>query len=313
LQKLFTQWRNIVGLNDAQAAQAVRDDHIDILVDLVGHTGANRLLLFARKPAPVQVTYLGYPDSTGVTAIDYRMTDAYADPTDVTDSFSEKLVRLPQTFLCYRPSDAAPAVGSVAAGGTGRITFGSFNALAKINEPLMAMWSRILVGVPDSRLVLKSRGLASAAARKRILDCFAAHHIDRDRIELIAWAADEREHLQLYNRIDIALDTFPYHGTTTTCEAMWMGVPVVTLAGNAHVSRVGASLLSNVGLPELVAHSQSEYVRIASDLAHDPGRLSELRSTLRERMERSPLMDAPHFARDVEAAHRQMWRTWCGA
>jgi predicted O-linked N-acetylglucosamine transferase (SPINDLY family) len=175
------------------------------------------------------------------------------------------------------------------------------------------MWSKILDQVPNSQLILKSAGLDSPGVRRHILEFFAANSIAPDRVELIGWAASEKEHLQLYNRIDIALDTYPYHGTTTTCEALWMGVPVVTLAGNAHVSRVGVSLLSNVGVPELIADSQEKYVRLASDLAHDPARLSSLRSTLRQRMAQSPLMDAPRFARNVEAAYRQMWRAWCGA
>jgi predicted O-linked N-acetylglucosamine transferase (SPINDLY family) len=314
LQKCAAHWRDIVGLKDAQVDQKIREDRVDILVDLAGHTVGNRLLVFARKPAPVQVTYLGYPDTTGLTTIDYRLTDGYADPPGIADdSRSEQLVRLPDTFLCYRPSDNAPAVGPAPALAAGHVTFGSFNALAKINAPLVAIWSKILDGVPNSRMILKGLGMGTAGARQRILDFFATHQIAPNRVELIGWAASEKEHLQLYNRIDIALDTYPYHGTTTTCEAMWMGVPVVTLAGNAHVSRVGVSLLSNVGVPELIADSQEKYVRLASDLAHDPARLSSLRSTLRQRMAQSPLMDAPRFARNVEAAYRQMWRTWCGA
>jgi predicted O-linked N-acetylglucosamine transferase (SPINDLY family) len=311
MQKLCAQWRDIVGLKDTEVDQKVREDRIDILVDLAGHTANNRLLLFARKPAPIQVTYLGYPDTTGLRAMDYRLTDAYADPPDVTGGYSEELVRLPDTFLCYRPSYCAPAIGPARALEIGRVTFGSFNALAKVNTPLLAMWSKILEQIPNSRLILKNQGLGSAGARGHILEYFAAHHIAPDRVELMGWARSEAEHLQLYNRIDIALDTFPYHGTTTSCEALWMGVPVVTRAGSAHVSRVGVSLLSNVGLAELVADSQEKYVQLAGELAHDLSRLSNLRSTLRKRMERSLLMDAPRFARNVESAYRQMWQRWC--
>jgi predicted O-linked N-acetylglucosamine transferase (SPINDLY family) len=300
-------------MSNVQVDQKMREDRVDILVDLAGHTGINRLLLFARKPAPIQVTYLGYPDTTGLTTMDYRLTDAYADPPGIADdSYSEQLVRLPETFLCYRPSDAAPAVGPLPATVAGYVTFGSFNALAKINAPLVAMWSKILDQVPNSRLILKNQGLDSAGARQTILEYFAAHRVEQDRVELIGLSAGIAEHLQLYNRVDIALDTFPYHGTTTTCEAMWMGVPVVTLAGRAHVSRVGVSLLCNIGVPELVADSQEMYVRLASELAGDLGRLSNLRSNLRQRMAQSPLMDAPRFARNIEAAYRRMWRQWCG-
>ena len=312
LRKLVPQWRNIVGSKDAQVDKRVREDGIDILVDLTGHTSDNRLLLFARKPAPIQVSYLGYPYTTGLTAIDYRLTDAHADPPGMgDDSYSEQLVRLPQTFLCYRPPDAAPVVGLVPAHSAGYVTFGSFNSLTKINGPLVAMWSKILHQVPNSRLILKTLGLGSAGTRQHILQYFAAHHLGPDRVEMIDRTGTVAEHLQLYNRIDIALDTYPYHGTTTTCEALWMGMPVITLAGHAHVSRVGVTLLSNVGVPDLIADSPDGYVRLASALANDIARLDQFRSTLRQRMERSPLMDAPGFARNVEAAYRQMWRAWC--
>jgi protein O-GlcNAc transferase len=312
LRRLSGQWRSIIGLTDDQAAQRVREDGIDILVDLAGHMANNRLLVFARKPAPIQVTYLGYPDTTGMTAMDYRLTDAYADPPGVTEALhSEKLVRLPGTFLCYRPSDSAPEVGPVPSLQTGRITFGSFNALAKVNGPLVAIWSRILRAVPNAQLILKTHGLGCAGTREDILQSLKANQIDLNRIVLVPRIAGEAQHLQLYNNIDIALDTFPYHGTTTTCEALWMGVPVITLAGNVHAGRVGVSILSNIGLPELIADSGDGYVRLATELASDPTRLSDLRSTLRQRMLRSPLMDAPRFARKVESAYRQMWRTWC--
>jgi predicted O-linked N-acetylglucosamine transferase (SPINDLY family) len=209
--------------------------------------------------------------------------------------------------LCYRPPDDAPPPSARA----GQIVFGSFNALPKINAPLAKLWSRILHSAPDSRIVLKNRGLASPMARQLILNLFAAEGIDPDRIELHGPQPNELAHLQFYGQIDIALDTFPYHGTTTTCEALWMGVPTVTLAGRAHVSRVGVSILNNVGLPELVADSPEQYVRIATELARDASRRKDLRSNLRKRMSDSPLMDAPGFARDIEAAFRKMWQTWC--
>jgi predicted O-linked N-acetylglucosamine transferase (SPINDLY family) len=312
LERFSNQWRNIVGHNDADVARKVQEDGIDILIDLSGHTARNRLLVFARKPAPVQATYLGYPDTTGLTAMDYRLTDAYADPPGTTESLhSERLVRLPDAFLCYRPSEAAPTPGPVPSLVAERVTFGSFNAMGKLNAPLAEMWARILNEVPDSRLILKSRGLANAGVRQHLLQYFADNQIDPNRIELIDRIASEADHLRLYSRIDVALDTFPYHGTTTSCEAMWMGVPVVSLAGKTHVSRVGVSLLTNVGMAELIADTPQSYVQLASELAQDRARLSRLRSELRQRMQQSPLMDAPRFARNVEAAYRQMWRRWC--
>jgi predicted O-linked N-acetylglucosamine transferase (SPINDLY family) len=306
-------WRGIVGLSDDQAADLIRQDQIDILVDLAMHTANNRLLVFARKPAPIQVSYLGYPDSTGLRAIDYRLSDVHADPPGTGDSSTEQLVRLPRTFLCYRPADAAPPVGPVPARAAGRITFGSFNAPAKVNAPLVAMWSQVLNQIPDSRLILKSPGLQSDGAREHMSRYFPANLVETGRVELVGWTPTEAEHLRFYERIDIALDTFPYHGTATTCEALWMGVPIITLAGDAHMSRVGVSILRNIGLAELIADSPAQFVQIACRLASDTPRLGELRSTLRQRMRQSPLMDAPGFARDIESAYRRMWHTWCAA
>ncbi len=307
LQKLAHQWRDTIKLNDQQTVAKIREDQIDILVDLAGHTGNNRLLTFAEKPAPIQVTYLGYPNTTGLSTIDYRLTDAYADPPGQIDAFyTEQLIRLPQTFLCFHPDDDAPAVAAPPSLSTGHITFGCFNALPKINAEMAAVWSQILEQLPESRLLLKSHGLSDEGARRRLLKLFPL-----DRVDLRTWIDSRHDHLQLYNQVDIALDTYPYHGTTTTCQALWMGVPVITLAGNAHRSRVGVSILSNVGLPELIAQSPDQFVQIALKLAADLAKLSVLRSTLRQRMQHSPLTDAPAFAANIESAYRQMWRTWC--
>jgi predicted O-linked N-acetylglucosamine transferase (SPINDLY family) len=301
-------WRSLVGLSDEKAADLIRQDQIDILVDLAGHTAHNRLLVFARKPAPVQVTCLGYPNSTGLSAMDYRLTDAYADPPGHTESqHTERLIRLAPCAWCYQPG-AAPAL---AEGPAGPITFGCFNNLAKVTEPMLKVWGRILRAVPQSRLLLKAFGLGSASTRERVLGLFGQEGIAPERLEMRGYEPGYDGHLALYGRMDIALDTFPYHGTSTTCEALWMGVPVVSLAGSSHVSRVGVSLLSNSGLAELVAGTEDDYVRIAVDLAGDRPRLSHLRATLRQRMAHSPLMDAPRYARNVEAAYRDMWRQWC--
>jgi len=311
-QQLAHQWRWTTGQSDAHVAELIRQDRIDILVDLAGHTADNRLLVFARKPSPVQVTYCGYPGTTGLTTMDYRLTDAYADPPGQTEQYhTEQLVRLPRTFLCFRPSANAPPVGPLAALANGHITFGSFNHVAKITDPTVALWSQILRQVPGSRLLLKSPGLGDAAPRQQLLDRFAAQGVGPERLEMHARIPSLGSHLELYHRVDIALDPFPYHGTTTTCEALWMGVPVVSLAGQHHASRVGVSLLSNVGLPQLIAVDPQGYVRIVVNLANDLPRLVELRIGLRDRVAKSPLLDAPGFARDVEAAYREMWRRWC--
>jgi len=304
-------WRSIVDVSDEAAARTIHEDQIDILVDLAGHTRDNRLLIFARKPAPMQVSWLGYPGTTGLSTMDYRFTDALADPPGLTDSFySEKLIRLPQSNWCFAPPDDAPPVAELPAIANQRVTFGSFNNFAKLNEPTLKLWAKILLATPGSKLLLKAQVLAVTSVQHRVRELMSEAGIERDRLELLGWVSSS-EHLAQYRRVDIALDSHPYHGTTTTCEALWMGVPVVSLAGDTHVSRVGVSLLSNVGLTELAAQTPEQYVRIAANLAADLPRLAELRRTLRARMQASPLMDAARFARDVEAAYRRMWRDWC--
>jgi predicted O-linked N-acetylglucosamine transferase (SPINDLY family) len=312
LQRTAGHWRNTSGIADAQVAELIRRDGIDILVDLAGHSAKNRLLVFARKPAPVQLTWLGYPNTTGLATMDYRLTDAFADPPGTgEDLSSERLVRLARSGWCYRPSDEVPPVSAPPHEAKGHITFGCFNAMPKLNEPLLELWAKILLAVPGSRLLLKNRAVGEAAAERRWKAGFAAAGISPERVGGVGHVADKTAHLACYGRVDIALDTFPYHGTTTTCEALWMSVPVVTRAGQTHASRVGVSLLSNVGHPEWIADSPEGYVRIAVELAGDLPRLAGLRATLRGRMQASPLTDAPGFARDIEAAYRTMWRTWC--
>lgn len=308
LRRLVSNWREIRPMNDQQIAQLIRQDRIDILVDLSGHTGGNRLLVLARKPAPVQITYLGYPNTTGLWSIDYRLTDGHADPPGQTESLhSEQIIRLPRSFLCYRPPENAPPFNVRA----GPVVFGSFNAMPKINAPLVKTWSQILRSNPESRILLKNTGLGSPTARQILLDRFAAEGIPAERVELLGPCPDELSHLQMYNHIDVALDSFPYHGTTTTCEALWMGVPTITLAGRAHLSRVGVSILNNAGLPDLIADDPRQYIEIATNLARDESRRKELRSTLRSRLSSSPLLDARGFTKEIEAAYRKMWRTWC--
>jgi len=312
LRALAPAWADISTLTDAEIAARIVDDRMDILVDLAGHTRGNRLGVFARRPAPVQVTWLGYPGTTGLDSMDYRFTDAIADPPGAADrEHTERLVRLPRGFLCFARPAEAPDVGPPPSLGAGRVTFGSFNHLAKLTDEVVATWARILVAVPGSRLVLKSLFLGDEGVRERTLARFAAHGIAAERLDPQGWIVERAGHLALYGAVDIALDTFPYNGTTTTCEALWMGVPVVTLAGDRHAARVGMSLLHTVGCEDLVAESLEGYVALATGLAGDPGRLAALREELRARMAASPLCDGDAFARVVEGAYRRMWERWC--
>jgi predicted O-linked N-acetylglucosamine transferase (SPINDLY family) len=307
IQQQADVMRNIYAVSDELAAAMICDDGIDILVDLAGHTAGNRLGLFALKPAPVQLTYLGYPNTTGLEAMDYRFTDAHADPVDTGRSLhSETLVRLPHGFLCYRPPEDAPLVGELPALQAGHATFGSFNNLAKVTPQVIALWAQLLGRVPSAHLLLKAKPLADAAVQAQVLAGFAEHGIAAERIALLGAVPAAAQHMAMYGQVDIALDPFPYNGTTTTCEALWMGVPVITLAGDRHAARVGASLLAQVGQNEWVAKSADEYLEIAAMLAGDLAGLAKLRGVLRERLRKSPLCDEKRFARDVEDAYRQM-------
>ena len=311
LQQQASAWRDVSTLDDTALLGQVRADGIDILVDLSGHTAGNRLTVFAARAAPVQVTYLGYPSTTGLSRMDYRLTDDRADPPGEEAFYSERLVRLPECFLCYQPPIQSPSVASAPLTQNGFITFGSFNNLAKINANVVTLWSDILQAVPGSRLVIKNPSLTDTATADRYRAMFDSHAIAADRIELLGLAPDLQEHLDTYRRIDIALDTFPYNGTTTTCEALYMGVPVITLAGQVHAGRVGLSLLGCLGLDELIARSPDDYVSNAVSLAMNPERISELRNTLRDRLESSVICDSDGFARKIEQAFRQIWRDWC--
>jgi predicted O-linked N-acetylglucosamine transferase (SPINDLY family) len=286
LQGLADHWLVTVGLSDQQLAERIWIDGIDILVDLAGHSAANRLLVFARKPAPVQVTWLGYPNTTGLKAIDYRLVDAVTDPVGEADALaSETLVRLEDGFLCYGGLRDGPEPTPPPCVKTGTVTFGSFNKPAKLSNVTFDAWAKLLSRLPQARMILKGKAFADAATRTLILARLSERGVAADRIELVAWLRGVAEHLALYRRVDIALDPFPFNGATTTCEALWMGVPVVTLKGQRHVARVGASLLTQIGLTDLIADSVDEYVEIAAALAGNPKRLDDLRRTLRPRME----------------------------
>ena len=310
LRALSDRWRSTVGMDDPGLAERIRADEIDILVDLAGHTAWNRLGVFARKPAPVQVTWLGYPNTTGLSSIDYRIVDAVTDPAGSDALACERLLRLDGGFLCYQGRDDAPLPSAPPCTDTGVVTFGSFNNPAKLSPSMLQTWAELLKRVPDSRLLLKGKAFADAGARARLLGAMAAHGVAPERIEAMGWAGDERSHLAMYARVDIALDPFPYNGTTTTCEALWMGVPVVTLRGDRHSGCVGASLLTSAGLPGCIAESRDDYISTAAALASDTARLRELRVCLRAQLLRSSLCDGDAFARRFESALLGVWEHW---
>lgn len=303
-------WRDLANLSDEAAAKAVAADGIDILVDLSGHTARNRLGMFARKPAPVQVTWLGYFGTTGLTAMDFILADRFVVPDGAAADFTESVWRLPDSYLCFPRPDLDVPVLPPPAAGRGAVTFGNFNNLTKTSPAAIELWSRILTRMPGSKLLLKTRGLDDAQARRRVSDRFARHGVGPERLALEG-ASPRAELLASYNRVDVALDPTPYGGGTTTAEALWMGVPVVTQRGRTWVGRVGESILSAVGLPELVAAGPEEYVEAAIGLANDPKRLATLRAGLRARFEASAFCDGDRFVGNLDRAYRGMWRRWC--
>ncbi len=308
LVKLATQWRTLALASIGVIADAVRRDGVHIALDLAGHTSGSGLPALGFEPAPVLGTFCGYPGTSGLETVDVRIVDALTDPAgspyDAQGHSVERLVRIDPCFLCYRPDADAPAVCGGPASRNEPPTFGSYNALKKVSNAALDAWARVLQSVEGSRFVLKTRALDDARSQGDLLNRFAARGIDRSRISIIESTKTSREHLQTYDRMDIALDTFPYNGTTTTCEALHMGVPVVCVAGAMHASRVGLSLLNAAGLPELCAADIDGYVRIAGELASDPTRLSELRRTLRGRLAKSVLCDERAYAERFERAVR---------
>jgi predicted O-linked N-acetylglucosamine transferase (SPINDLY family) len=303
-------WRSSVGVTDDELVEIIRADGIDILIDLSGHTSKNRLPVFARKPAPVQATWAGYVGTTGLSRIDYLITDRWESPPGSERYAVEKLLRLPDGYVCYSPPADAPGVGPLPAVRQKAVTFGCFNNLAKINPRVIALWGALLRALPSARLVLKTRALGEATARRQILALFAAEDISPQRIELEGHSP-HRQLLMRYNDIDVALDPFPYSGGLTTIEALWMGVPVVTLGGETFASRHSLSHLNAVGLGELVAVDAADYLRVAQELASDLARLGALRAGLRDRLKNSTLLNGERFTRALEAAFRDIWKTWC--
>lgn len=302
-------WHRIDALSDEEAAQRVEAEGIDILVDLSGHTRRNRLLVFARKPAPVQMTLLGYPNTTGLAAMDYRISDVHADPPGRTEHLHrERLLRLPRSLWCYAPSPLMPPVSEAPCTANGHVTLASLNAAYKLNEGTLDAWVAILRGVPEAHLLLAT--IPRGEAQSRLRAYFASRGIGEARIEVVD-RMQVSDYWRLLSRVDLALDPFPCNGGSTTCESLWMGVPTLTLAGATFRERAGLSLLTNAGLAEFVTHDLDAYIAAAAALARDPGRLAGARAGLRERMRASPLLDAKGYARDLESLYRAAWKTWC--
>lgn len=309
LKGLAAGWREIAGLAPQMLASRIAEDGIDILVDLAGHSAGNLLTTFALRPAPLQVTWLGYPGTTGLSAIDYRLVDEVTDPEGEADAAaSEQLVRLGDGFLCYCPPGDIPELGALPCLINEAITFGSFNNITKINQKTIGLWCTLLSIVPKSRLLIRYQQLSDTGTQADFLSHFTRRGIEPGRVLLQGWAREAEKRFAAFNQVDIALDTMPYNGTTTTCETLWMGLPVITLLGTRHAARVSASLLLRLGLSELVAFDGDDYVARAATLAQDRPRLEALRAGLRQRMLNSPLTDAARFTRQVETAYKIMWQ-----
>lgn len=310
LRKHASGWRETRELDDDKAERLIRGDAIDILVDCTGHMADNRLPLFGRQCAPVQVSWIGYPCTTGLPTIGYRFTDDITGPPEEQGFFVEKLVRLKSSFCVYKPPAAAPAVSRLPALAGGVITFGSLHNLARLNEKVIALWAGAMSRIAGSRLLI-ARDTLNESIISRLRSACTSRGIEAGRLEFVR-TIPEAGHLCLYDRIDIALDTVPWSGHTTACEALWMGVPVVTLRGDRYAGRMVASILTGLGLEKCVAASEGRFAAVAASLAGDLRSLAALRSSLRERMRLSPLCDGPGFTRLVEQEYRTMWETWCG-
>jgi predicted O-linked N-acetylglucosamine transferase (SPINDLY family) len=302
-------WVPCVDMSENQMAERIRADGIDILIDLAGHTADNRLLVFARKPAPIQFTYLGYPGTTGLTSIDYRITDNYTEPEEDADPadayYTEKLVRLPNSIWCYSPDDAE--VTPLPAQQNGYITFGSFNNIKKVGAECIALWAKLLNTIPSSRLLIVT--VSEGTARDHLIRQFEEHGIVAERLEFAPKLPTEKFRKKL-QEVDITLDPFPVNGATTTCESLVLGVPALTIIGNRFLSRAGHSILSAAQMPEFAATSEEEFLRIATELANDLPRLSQIRANMREKLFKSPLLDRQLFTRNLEKIYRDVWHQY---
>jgi predicted O-linked N-acetylglucosamine transferase (SPINDLY family) len=311
LRSAVAGWQDVYGWTDEDLAQRIRADGIDILFDLAGHSARNRLLVFARKPAPIQVSWVGYPGETGLRAMDYILADRYEIPPEAEPHYALRVLRMPHAYVCYEPPDYAPAVSALPAQERGYVTFASFNNPAKIGPEVIAIWAQILQRLPQARLVLKYKGMGESAAASRFAQMFAGHGVDSRRVAFLG-RSPHAELLAQYQGVDVGLDTFPYNGGLTTLEAVWMGVPVVTWPGQTFAGRHSLTHLANMGLTQMIAANPEEYVAVAVSLAEDLGALAALRAGLRQRMAASPLCDGKQFARDFVQKFRDIWREWCG-
>ena len=308
LQRTKVIWHNVVALSDAELAEKIRVDRIDILIDLLLHYDGSRMLTFARRPAPLQVSWASFIDDAGLDFFDYRLSDALVDPPEHESIGTvSHVVRLPGACGCFQPLGEYPDVGPLPAVQSGRVTFGALNNFLKINDPVLHCWARVLTAMPESRLLF---ACPDGSARRRVLQTLVTLGIVASRIDFVG-QQPLAVYRRLYREIDVALDPFPYNGCTTTCDALWMGVPVITLTGRTVAGRMGLSLLTHAGLAGCVALDETDYVRIAAEMARDLPRIAALRFTMRTRLKASRLMDAPRFARDVETAYRTMWHRWC--
>jgi predicted O-linked N-acetylglucosamine transferase (SPINDLY family) len=305
IKPYFSKWNSLVGLSDEEAARRIHEDGVHILIDLAGHTGYNRLPVFAYKPAPVQATWLGYFATTGVKEIDYIIGDPYVTPESEADHFVEKIWALPETYCCFSPPLGAPQVSELPALANGFVTFGCFNNLAKVNERVIALWARVLQAVPGSKLMLKTKALADEAVRRRMTEQFQAQGVEADRL-ILEGPSPRTELLGAYGRVDIALDPFPYPGGTTSAEALWMGVPVLTKRGDRFLSHVGETIAHNSGQSEWIAQDEAEYVQKAVQFTQDLPSLAARRAQMREKLLQSPLYDAKRFARHFRDAIADM-------
>jgi len=310
LKHKFDHYRNIYGLDDAEAIHLIEQDKIDILVDLAGHTNNHRLGVLSYKPAPVQVTYLGYPGTTGVTAVDYRLSDNLTNPPESHKFYTEELLCLGEVFTCYRPPESAPAVTPLPADEKGYITFGSFKNNCKINPQLIALWAEVLKATENSQLLLRFERGDDEAIQSHYHRQFERFGIAGDRVRISGWRPFD-EHLQFYGQVDIALDTWPFNGHTTTCHALWMGVPVISLVGQSHASRIGLSILNSIAMEFFAASNPGEYVAKAAALAQNRQSLAKIRATMRQRMAATTLCNPKKFTEELELLFRKIWRRWC--
>jgi len=311
IQSYFDHWRNIYEKTSDQIAKIIFEDEIDILIDLAGHSANNTLAVLYQKPAPVQVTWLGYPNTTGLSEVDYRLSDNIADPEGTADLIhTETIYRLKNGFLCYEGDTNVPVREDIPHDRNGHITFGSFNNYVKVMPEVIEVWAQILLQIPGSKLILKSSQFADKDTKGRCIKSFKKLGVSKERLNLVPILPNPADHLSYYGEVDIALDPFPYNGTTTTFEALWMGVPTITLSGNTHVSRVGESILNRIGLESFVSHSTEEYIKLAKEKAASLEELKHHRKTLRERMLKSDICNQQEFAEQIEASYQYMWENY---